>query len=271
MKINFGYTGSAHRLPRQGALAAALFCAGAAFCSPASSYDWKFSTSYNYDTGKYGTSIRTNTSYVPFTLKRYFDDASLALTVPYVSQKSNGQVVNIGGTPFLVKRAGGGTTTQSGIGDVILRGTYAAVKEGPQPFDLALVGKIKFPAADKNKGLGTGKYDEGAGLEFGKKLQADLTLLADFYYTAIGSPSGLKLRDQKAFDLGFFYLARKDLTLTVLYETSNALLRGNTAPRDLRGILEYTARPFKVYAGATAGLSKGSPDFGFSLGGSIRF
>ena len=51
---------------------------------------WKFSSSLNYDTGKYGTASRTRSVYIPFTLKRYYRDADLSITVPYLRQSSAG-------------------------------------------------------------------------------------------------------------------------------------------------------------------------------------
>ncbi|MDP2865588.1 MAG: hypothetical protein Q8O90_05035 [Elusimicrobiota bacterium] len=58
-------------------------------------------------------------------------------------------------------------------------GSYILKKEGPKSFDLAAACRLKLPTANKNLGLGTGEIDQGAGLEFAKELNQDLTLLAD--------------------------------------------------------------------------------------------
>lgn len=251
-----------------------MLCVAAARSAFAEDRDWKLSTSLNYETGDFGTGTRSSSVYVPFTLKRYWGDWNASLTLPYLSQTSNGQVTNVGGRPVKTGKGPGSTatTTHSGLGDAVLRGGYALMREDPQPFDLSLVGKIKLPTADKDKGLGTGKFDEGLGLEFGKRIVPDWTLLADLYYTIIGSPAGTDLRNQLAVDAGFSHPLGKELTLTVLFEGSNALVSGEPAPRDLRGILDYKlGEQTSVFGGVLAGLSDGSPDAGFSLGGSYRF
>lgn len=240
--------------------------------------DWKTSVSVNYDTGKYGTPDRTESIYIPFTLKRYYGDADLSATVSYVRQSSAGQVTWVGGKPTLVgtgKRAvtaDPGTVTESGFGDILLRGTYALKRDGPGSFDLGLAGKLKLPTASEDKGLGTGEMDEGAGLEFGKEISPGWTLLADGYYTLIGDPAGVDFNDQLSLDIGFYRTLRANLGLTVLYETQGAIVDGNTDPRAVSGTLSYSAPGGAAFScGLTLGLSDGSPDIGLSAGASRRF
>ncbi|MDD5303278.1 MAG: transporter [Elusimicrobia bacterium] len=256
--------------------AAVMLCVAAARPACASGLDWKISSSLNYETGKYGTDTRSSSLYVPFTVKRYWGDGYASLTLPFVSLTSDGSVTNVGGRPVRVRGGGGAaaaaTTTQSGAGDAVLRGGWDALREDPNPFDLTVVGKIKAPTADKDKGLGTGEFDEGLGLEFGKLLLPGWTLIADLYYTVIGDPPGRNLNNQVAVDAGFSHPLRKDLTLTVLLEGSNALVSGEPGPRDLRGILDYKlGEQGSLFGGGLVGLSRGSPDFGFTFGGGFRF
>lgn len=262
------------RTRKLGWLAAGLLCLAPAPSSFASDLNWKLSTSLNYETGKYGTATRSSSLYVPFTVKHYWGDWYASLTLPFVSQTSNGQVTNVGGRPVRIRRGPGSTqtTTQSGAGDAVVRGGYDLMKENEHPFDLTVVAKIKAPTADKDKGLGTGEFDEGVGLEFGKLLFPGWTVIADLYYTVIGDPPGRNLNNQVAVDIGFSHPLQKDLTLTFLYEGSNALVEGEPDPRDLRGILDYKLNEqSSVFGGGLVGLSHGSPDFGFTLGGSFRF
>lgn len=248
-------------------------CAAARPAS-AGEMDWRLSSSLNYESGTYGTDTRSRSVYVPVTLKRYWDDWHASITVPYVSMTSDGDVTNVGGRPVRTRRArsAAGTTTQSGLGDVILRGGYDLLSEDPDPFDLAVVGKVKAPTANKNKGLGTGEFDGGLGLEFGKLVAPDWTLLADAYYTLIGDPPGVRLNNQVAADVGFSHLLAEALTLTVLLEGSSALVSGEPHPVDVRGSLDYkVTERASLVAGGLIGLSRGSPDFGLSFGGSVRF
>lgn len=80
------------------------------------------------------------------------------------------------------------------------------------------------------------------------------------------------MRNQAAVDIGFSHPLQKDLTLTVLYEGSNALVSGEADPSDLRGILDYKLSPHgSLFRGGLVGLSHGSSNYGFTFGGSFRF
>ena len=240
--------------------------------------DWKFSSSLNYDTGKYGTPDRTNSLYIPFTLKRYFSNADVSVTAPYVRQSSKGQITWVGGQPVrgtkktVVVAASETTATESGLGDIMLRGAYTLMREDPNSFDLALAGKVKLPTANRRKGLGTGELDEGVGLELAKEVVPGWTLLADGYYTVIGDPKGVHYNDQVALDIGFYKPLNATLALTMLYETSNAILDGNPDPHSVSGTLSYSAPDAIQFSGGlTVGLSDGSPDMGVSAGFSRKF
>ncbi len=256
----------------------AAFCVLSAFCcaaAPGRAYasDWKLGSSVNYTTGKYGTPDRTNTVYVPFTLKRYYQTADLSVTVPWLSQSTAGSVILVGGNPVRVSKAKttAATSTESGLGDILVRGTYYLKEAGAGSFDLSLTGKLKLPTADEKRGLGTGEMDEGLGLEFAKKMAAGWSLLADGYYTIIGDPAGINFDNQVALDIGFYLPLEKKLAVTVLLETSNALVSGNPSPLDLSGSLSYSADGLQVFGGLLLGLSDGSPALGLSAGISQRF
>lgn len=254
-------------------LSAALLCAGGA--SRAEERDWRFSTSLNYESGDYGTGTRMSSLYVPFTVKRIFGAAFASLTVPFLSQTSDGSVRNVGGRPMKTGRGGGSgatTTTRSGLGDIVARGGYDVMREDPHPFDLTAVVKLKAPTADENKGLGTGEFDAGAGLEAARTVAPGWTLLADLSYTAIGDPPGVNLNNQVAVDAGVAHLIETNLTGTVLFEASNAVYPGTPAPVAMRGLLDYRLNEqASVNGGLLAGLSSGSADYGVSFGGTIRF
>lgn len=243
--------------------------------SPAGSYaggrDWKVSTSANFETGKYGTSSRTDTIYMPVTLKGYFLEGDLSVTVPYVSQTNGAGLVNVDGSVLQINGSTGPATTSSGLGDIILRGSYYLLTEGKEtPFDLNLTAKIKLPTADDAKGLGTGEFDTGFGLEFAKSLPSNFTGYFDVYYTAIGDPPGLDLEDRFAFDMGFSRKIAPDWTMSAFYEESTPLIKPNSHLRDLLVSFEYKADDrTRIFFGGTVGLSETSPDYGLSVGASL--
>ena len=247
----------------------------AAAARGASASDWRVSTSLNYESGTYGTGTRSSSLYVPVTVKRYWGDWYASLTLPYVSQTSDGSVSNVGGRPVKTRRGsapGGASTTRSGMGDVIARGGYTLMEQDPQGFDLDAVVKVKTPTASRSKGLGTGEFDLGAGLEFGILVAPGWTALADVYYTKIGDPPGTNLNNQLALDAGASKELSDVLTVTGLLEGSNALVTGESAPLDVRATLDYKVNAqVGAFAGLMIGLSKGSSDIGMSVGGSLRF
>lgn len=243
------------------------------FSSSAFGADWKLSAQASYETGKYGTDSRTNTLYLPLTLKRYFGRGDVSVTVPYIYQKSGNQVAAVDGTVFKIRQQAGPVSSNSGIGDIIVRGSYYLLSEGEKaPFDLSLTGKIKFPTADDSKGLGTGEFDEGVGVEFGKRLDKEWSIFADASYVSIGSPPGTDLRDRVYFDVGLSDKLSPVLTGSVFYEESTPLISGDPELRDVGFSVEYKAgQDRSVFAGALVGLTSVSPDWGLSAGGSIRF
>lgn len=257
-----------------GLLSVGLLCAAVSARAEETRKDWRFSSSLNYESGTYGTGVRSSSLYIPFTAKRIFGDAFASLTVPYVSQTTDGGVSNVGGKLVKTGRGRGASmkTTQSGLGDVIARAGYDVMVEDPQPIDLTVVAKVKLPTAQRSKGLGTGEFDAGVGVEGAKTVAPGWTVLADLYLTAIGDPPGLDLNNQVAADVGVAHLISTGLTGTVLLEGSNAIYPGSSAPVDMRAMLDYRVTDTaSINGGLLVGLSQAASDYGFSFGGTVRF
>ncbi len=245
----------------------AFFCAFSPFSHAcAADKDWRVSTSVNYETGDYGTGVNSETWYVPVTVKRYFSSGDVSVTVPYV-QTSGAGVTTIDGSVFPI--GGGGTPeTNSGLGDIIIRGSYYLLSESKEvPFDLNVTGKLKVPTADDSRGLGTGEFDTGVGLEFSKSLKSGFTGYFDVYYTAIGDPPGLELEDRVSFDLGLSAPLAPKWAVSAFYEESTPLVKSNPHLRDFLVSFEFKADSrTKVFFGAVLGLNEASPDYGLSAG-----
>ncbi len=245
------------------------------FLRPARAEDWKAILSATYQTGKYGTGSRIDTVYIPLTIRRYFDNAgALSLTVPYLSQTSTGQVTFINGAVFRTKGPKSAmATTESGLGDIIARGDLYVLQESTSKLlDLTLVGKVKFPTADRNRGLGTGKFDETIGVQLARSIVPDWTGYFDLYYTFIGKPSGLDLKDTTAFDIGASYKWAEDMTASLFYAESTPVVSGVDDLRDLLVNVEYRfSKEGSLFGGVDIGLSPSSPDIGITGGASYRF
>jgi hypothetical protein len=251
---------------------------------PEPKVSWQVGGSAFYTTGKYGTDVRTDTVYVPLTLRRYFDNADLTLVIPYVTVTSNCGVTVVNGVPL---RTGGlcpttpsasGTipsrVTQSGIGDVLLIGRYYLhIEQEPGLIpSILLSGRVKAPTADRDRGLGTGEWDEGVGLGLIKLLTNRLIGFADAGYTLIGDPPGVNLRNQWSYDVGLGYYFVPTVLGSVYYEEARALLPTFNNPRDVYVAATWiAANDVWLNAGLLKGLSNGAPEYGGNVGLVFRF
>src|SRR2546428_3126101 len=84
--------------------------------------NWQLSSSITYESGTFGTGTRTQTVYIPFTLKRLFNQGDLGLTLPFVSLRTTGQTTLIDGRPQREREAPRtAPVTKEGVGDMILK------------------------------------------------------------------------------------------------------------------------------------------------------
>src|SRR2546428_13797440 len=94
----------------------------------------KFSTPVNYSVGDYGSGKDTTIVYVPFTLGvRPLDRFWLSVTVPFIYQDTQNVVLTGGGVASRKERKGklaqpASSTTESGLGDVLLKASVVVVE-----------------------------------------------------------------------------------------------------------------------------------------------
>ncbi len=264
---------------------------------------WQISANPSYSRGDYGGDTTTSAFYLPFSVKRLFSFGELSVTVPFVTITSNDLITFVGGD-----RSGGGgsnsgsgssnsgsgssgpsddddddddddefTTkrtkkTESGLGDVTLSARYYLLDEQEWIPSINLTGRVKFPTANEKKGLGTGEFDEGFGVELAKSLTRDLILYLDGGYTFLGDPKGRNFRNQWNYDVGLGYYITDDLRTSVFYEEFRAVVKGIPNPRDLYGDLSYRiTNAIRLTIGGFVGLSESAADFGLSGGLRFRF
>jgi hypothetical protein len=162
--------------------------------------------------------------------------------------------------------------TEMGLGDIVLRGRYYALDEKDWWPTVALTGRIKFPTAQSQRGLGTGEFDEGIGVETTKSFAEKWLLFVDAGYTWVGKPPGFDLRNQWNYDVGLGYNFTKLLTASVYYEEYRAAVQGNQNPQDVLISLNYQWTPqVGIMAYSQIGLSDGAPAYAVSLGVSRKF
>jgi hypothetical protein len=145
----------------------------------------KYSTalSVEYSSGDYGTSVTTDAVTTKLTLGWYpLERLDFSLEIPYLYQ-SNSVSTPFGMGRFRTARmqqtAQGQrpmrmgsstfastfdvTKSQSGIGDLVLKGGYIILQEKELAPEIRPEAYVKLPTADEHKGLGTGEFDGGIG------------------------------------------------------------------------------------------------------------
>lgn len=235
--------------------------------SPARAGSWQADLAVSYQQGEYGSDETTTMLSVPLTIKYLFTQGEVSVTAPYVSMDTAGDVVVVDGTPQAVDGGGGGSA--SGLGDIVLKGKYAAVtQKGRLPY-VDLVCRLKLPTAHQD--LGTGEMDVGFGTDlsyrFGKKYFA----MADFIYTLIGDPPDVSYRNRFAWDLGVGWQPQPAWTLSLYYDSASSLV-SRPAATSLMFYAGHRLRPdVRLYALLDLGLSDTASDFGFTTGVKYSF
>jgi hypothetical protein len=236
--------------------------------------DWQTDLSFSYTSGNYGTTERTNVRYAPLSIRRLLPDGDITLVIPYLHLTSDAAVTIVNGIPQAAggQQAARTRTISEGLGDILLRGRYYVLDEQGLLPTVAVTGRVKFPTADEAKGLGTGQFDESAGLEVTKYLSENWLGLADFTYTLVGKLDTITLRNQWFFDVGLGYSFTKDFLGSVYYEEQQSPVPGRTNPRDALAAFSHRITSLvRLNMALMLGLNSSSPDYGITGGLSLRF
>lgn len=229
---------------------------------------WQYGLSFSYLTGDYGKDKDTDIYYTALTIKRYLGKGDVTLTVPYLDISADGATF-VGGEVEAIDGGGGG----SGLGDIILKGRYYAVAQDALLPYIDLVGSIKLPTADEDKGLGTGKTDLTFSAEFARRLENEAFIaLWEIGYTFVGDPSGYEADNRWLYSAGLAYELDPKITLSGYLDGRTAIFEGNDDPLSVLLIGEYKLRPdLCLDTLLEIGLNDGAPDFGITLGVRKRF
>ena len=225
-------------------------------------------------------------------LQAEFGGAGSRLTVrlPYLRVDHTGNVAPTPDGPIIVGAGGPGSPAwqesapgdgESGIGDLSLRSDSYLVRagKGNRPA-LSLVIDLKWPTASEKKGLGTGEYDYGAGLDYLQPLGRHFQILGAASYRFMGSPEGTDFDNRLRLFAGFavvtphtvWRLVGESISpvldeVPVFDATGTAV--GMTSVDDYRIVRGEAV--FRNQAGgsmrlyALTGLNDSSPDLGFGI------
>lgn len=262
-KTELGYLGS--RIARN--LMRAFFFCALAGTAAAQEYAWQVESSMTYETGKYGADQDTKLFYWPVSLKRFFSQGDVSLTVPYVDLETPGGRTVIDGAVVPGNGTGG-----SGLGDVSVKGRYNWIEQTDKLPYVDLIARLKLPTADEGKGLGTGEADMGFGVELSRRFLDDYIGFADLTYTFIGDPPGVNYDNRIDADLGLGYQFTQEWMGSVSYDFRSAISSGSTDAHSVSFLANYKVTPqVRTYGMVELGLSDGAPDYGITVGASYRF
>ncbi|MDA8099975.1 MAG: transporter [Nitrospiraceae bacterium] len=160
---------------------------------------------------------------------------------------------------------GGSTTTESGVGDVILRGGMVLLPEGENGFSATGGLAVKLPTASESKGLGTGETDYGAFLGLSRRFDTIKVSLSGGYIV-VGDTAQVTYDNVVLFSAGVAKLfSRTEAMLS--FEGRSAAIPGAKNPREIHaGVFHALSQDYAVKASAFVGLNDGGPANGFSVG-----
>jgi hypothetical protein len=216
----------------------------------------------DYSVGSFGQTLDTKIIYVPAILGYQTPRFEAKATIPYISIEGPGAVVG-GGDGVVVK--GGGKTTvtrESGLGDVILQGTYNLFPADPHGLFLDLTGKVKLPTADESKGLGTGQADYTVQMD-ALFSRGPFTPFGTIGYRFRGSTPTLPLKNGVVASAGFSGRVSSMLSAGVSYDYRQATTATSSDVSEISPFVNIKpTKSWSLNIYGTRGFSNASPDAG---------
>jgi len=231
--------------------------------SPAADGKLTLSAGLDYSSGDYGSDTDTEVWYFPFMAKYEIGRSIIKLTVPYLQVDGPSGCTVIDGRPICGTT--GTTSSEQGLGDVVLGYSYSLTPQPVAGFIVDLGGKIKFATADEDKGLGTGENDYS--------LQADafymagkVTPFATLGYRFMGDPDGYDFNDTWFGTLGVDYKLSQTNNVGGLWDLRQKVTDDSDGASEL---MLYWSHKFtggyKLQTYAVSGFSDASPDYGLGV------
>ena len=238
-----------------------------------------------FASGDYGTGIRTDSVYMPFTVAvNPTGRLDFTLEIPFVYQSTSAVVAGefMGmqststGTQSVMAAMGGpgprttasaGTigNSQYGLGDMKLKAGYVLFTEEEHLPAIRPNLFVKIPTADKNKFLGTGAFDGGFAVELTKWYD---NWLADgeVGYAIQGKSSVLAVKNYFYYDAGVGYQLTERLRPIFMVKGSTPPVEGGAALLEARLRVKYQVTKHTGLDGYLAkGITTASPDYGMGL------
>jgi len=235
-----------------------------------------------YASGNYGTGSNIRSFYMPLIATwSPTDRLDVGIEIPFLYQSSPSVTTELYNASLSTTTAettpsgaavagysgarGSSRSGVSGLGDIILRLGVIALAEDSKVPQLRPSLYVKCPSADVSKGLGTGEFDFGVGIEASKWL-GNAQLIGEGFYTFQGKAEGFNLQDYLSYTAAVGYQVTENIKPMLM-------VRGATAPTTVSGVLlEARARVIWTLTGNTSldlygsrGIADASPEYGGGL------
>ncbi|WP_077049197.1 hypothetical protein [Pseudomonas sp. KK4] len=226
----------------------------ASLTAPASADTFSTAIGMDYSSGDYGTGTTSEIWYVPVVGKYETGPMTYKVTVPWL--RITNPEVGPDGDPL----PGGCRDVESGLGDTVTSASYALLDGSEGGVMLDLIGKIKFPTADEDQCLGTGKTDYTAQVDIAKGF-GRVTGFATLGWKKYGDPSGTDFDDPIFASLGFALPVAARTSAGASYDWRQKVVSTGSQIQELTLFLTHKLnQEWKVQLYAVKGFSDASPD-----------
>ena len=218
-----------------------------------------FAAGGEYSVGDYGDPEDTTVWYEFVSARYVMSPLAFKVTVPFLEIDGPASVTDDG------EVGGGGTSRMvSGIGDVSLAATYMFAWK-PERIYLDLMGRVRLPTGDEDRGLGSGEIDSSIAATLTKEFQS-LTTYVEAGYRFLGSSAARPREDGMTFGAGVSTDLTKETQLGASFSWREAAFDMAPGPSDVTVYVRHNLTDdLRLNVYALAGLSNGSPNYGSGL------
>lgn len=206
--------------------------------------------SAGFRTGDFGTTVTSDLYDVTPELGYVTPNYNAAVSLPVLALQSSG---------------GGISTTDTGIGDMIVRGGARLWASHNARTDLNAGIAVKFATGDESRGLGTGATNYGGFLSLNQDIYGStITLMSG--YIAVGSPEGVTYDNVIPYGISVRHRFGRTNVYTSLQGQTSAV-PGLQNPLEWNlGFFHVLNADYVIHASGFVGLSDGSPAVGIQAG-----
>ncbi|WP_422422310.1 hypothetical protein [Pseudomonas sp. GZD-222] len=226
----------------------------ASFSVPALAGTFSTAIGLDYSSGDYGTDTTSEIWYLPVVGKYETGPMTYKVTVPWL--RITNPEVGPDGDPL----PGGCHDVESGLGDTVASAGYAVLDGSEGGVLVDLIAKVKFPTADEDQCLGTGKTDYSAQVDVARMF-GPVTGFATLGWKKFGDPPDSDFDDPLFLSLGFATPVAVRTTAGASYDWRQKVVSTGSQIQELTLFVTHKlSQQWKVQLYAVKGFSDASPD-----------